>query len=367
MSKILSISWYKVLPPKFGGQKGIALFTKYLSQLHEVIFLCSKNNENTANISFKMKAELPVSKSQFLNPFCWRKITRVAKEFRPGYIIIEHPYHGIAGYRAHKKTGAKLIVHSHNIESQRFRELGKWWWKLLAKYERWAHRKADLNLFKTETDLDWAVNNFNLIKEKCVVVPYGIEAISIDKNRARTIICTRHGFSERSKIILFAGTLDYEPNARSVDLIFKEIAPKLNADDLKILICGRNNLQRYQYLKQLVYPNVLYVGEVDDIENYFAAADVFLDPVQTGGGVQSKIVEALSFHLNIVCVKSQVDKKFMLAGEKIFTSEKNDYTGMQRNIQLALEPGPPTRSEFFEYYSWENIINRLNEKLAAGE
>jgi glycosyltransferase involved in cell wall biosynthesis len=363
MSRILSISWYKVLPPKYGGQKGIALFTKYLSQIHQVVLLCSKNNELSTDMPFQIKAELPNSRSQFLNPFCWRKIVRIASEFQPGYIIVEHPYHGIAGYRACKKTGAKLIVHSHNIESQRFRELGKWWWKLFAKYERWVHRKADLNLFKTENDLQWAAGHFGLDKNKCTIVPFGIEDHSMDKERSREIICKKHNITRETKLLLFAGTLDYGPNARAVDLIFKEIAPGLKDDDLKILICGRNNSQQYQYLKKLTHPNVLYVGEVEDIENYFAAADVFLDPVETGGGIQTKVIEALSYNLNIVCFKDVADEQFIVAGEKIFVGEKNDYDAMTKNIYSALGKSLSTRPEFFEYYSWINIVNRLNKKL----
>lgn len=41
MSKILSIVWYKVLPPVFGGQKGIAGFNKHLAKHHPLVCLCS--------------------------------------------------------------------------------------------------------------------------------------------------------------------------------------------------------------------------------------------------------------------------------------------------------------------------------------
>jgi len=366
MSRILSISWYKVLPPKYGGQKDIALFTKYLSQIHQVVLLCSKNNERAIDMPFETRAELSNSRSQFLNPFCWRKISASAKWFQPSTIILEHPYHGIAGWFAAKKTGAKLIVHSHNIESERFKSFGKWWWRALAKYEKWVHQKADLSLFKTEKDLHWAVAHFGLDNNKCMIIPFGIEDHAIDKKRSREAVCKRHNLPAEAKILLFAATLDYGPNARAVELIFKEIATRLNHDDLKILICGRNNLQQYQYLKELRHPNVLYAGEVEDIENYFAAADIFLDPVETGGGVQTKIIEALSYGLNVVCFKDLADKQFYLAGEKIFISEKNDYDAMIKNICSALEKDLPTRSEFFEYYSWKNIIQRLNEKLTVG-
>jgi glycosyltransferase involved in cell wall biosynthesis len=159
--------------------------------------------------------------------------------------------------------------------------------------------------------------------------------------------------------------LDYEPNAKAVEMVFKKIAPRLNGD-MKILICGRNDLKKFQHLRQLTYPNVIYCGEVEDIENYFAAADIFLDPVETGGGIQSKIIEALSYNLNVVCFNDQADKQFTIAGKKVFTSDRSDYDGMVKNIHRAFIENPPTRPEFFKYYDWTNIIKRLNEKLTAG-
>jgi hypothetical protein len=106
------------------------------------------------------------------------------------------------------------------------------------------------------------------------------------------------------------------------------------------------------------------VGEVEDIENYFAGADVFLDPVETGGGIQSKIIEALKCNLNVVCFKDQVDDQLTrVAGEKIFMSASGDYEGMVENIVLALHTTPQIRAAFFEYYDWSNIVRRLNEKL----
>jgi hypothetical protein len=65
MSKILSVVWYKVFPAKYGGQKGIVLFTQYLAQFHEVVLLCSKNNL-AEDLPFKIRPEL--SKLQITIP-----------------------------------------------------------------------------------------------------------------------------------------------------------------------------------------------------------------------------------------------------------------------------------------------------------
>jgi len=367
MSRILSIAWYKVFPPEYGGQKGIALFTRSLSRYHDLVFLCSKNNHSTET-GFKIRPVLPLSKLQFLDPFCRNKIIHVAKELKPDYIILEHPYHGFAGLAAAKKTGAKLVVHSHNIESERFRRMGKWWWRILRSFESRIHRHANLNLFKTDGDLEFAVEHFRIESSKCLVIPYCTEKKNVDQEQAKKLIISRHQLSPREKILLFAGTLDYAPNAKAVEFIYHELAPKLFLErpGVKIMICGRNRSKNFQHLKTLNSPNVLYAGEVDDIENYFAAADVFIDPVNAAGGIQTKIIEALGYDLNVVCFEELADKKMLsLSDGKIFVSGKNDIDTFMKNIFLAMEKKNPVTAAFFEYFNWENQIKKLNEKLST--
>ena len=198
--RVLSIAWYKILPAKYGGQKGIALFNNELAKHFPLITLCSQNNEQFGEVPYKLIPGLPVSKWQFLSPSAWKKIQRTASKENVTHIILEHPYHGIAAIRARKQTPAKLIVHSHNIESLRFKQLGKWWWRFLAHYEKWVHRCADLNLFKTDSDQHWAINHFGLNIEKCMVVPYGTTVFPFsDNSHLRSILQKRHSILPHEK------------------------------------------------------------------------------------------------------------------------------------------------------------------------
>jgi glycosyltransferase involved in cell wall biosynthesis len=367
MAKILSIVWYKVLPAKYGGQKGIANFNKYLGRQEELVCLCSKNNEPAGQLSYKLIPELPINKWQFINPFTWQKIISTVKKEKPSHIILEHPYHGIAGWLAKRKTGAKLAVHSHNIEYQRFRQSGKWWWPLLYRYEKWVHRRADLNLFKTEADLEQAVVSFKLKPDKCTVLPYGIdpEEIKPSKDTARKLIIERHGLKTGNKILIFAGTLDYKPNADAAENIYKEIAPMLAAQNFagKIIICGRNYEKNYEYLKQLSHPLVIQAGEVNDIENYFAAADLFINPVMSGGGVQTKNIDAASFHLPVVdfSMSEELAKKGTTIN-KLFSARLGDFTGFTEKIMAALNKTPGQVNNL-PSQSWANIASALAEWL----
>lgn len=365
MEKILSIVWYKIMPPLFGGQRAIAGFNKHLAKHHPLVCLCSKNNEQADDLFYKVLPELPISKLQFINPFVWQKIRAVAKREKPTHIICEHPYHGIAALLAAKTIKAKLIIHSHNIESERFKQAGKFWWKLLKTYERWVHRKADLNLFITDIDRNFAVTYFELTSDKCIVIPYGIEKLLPNENAGK-LIRQRHHIPENEKIILFAGTLDYEPNATGVKNIYSKIVPELenSGTPYKIIICGRNRKSSFNYLNRLSHPSVINAGEVNDIENYFQAADVFVNPVQSGGGVQTKNIDAIANYCPVVCFENMLaGLPLELCGNKLLFAGEDDWKNFIASTITAMQQEEKTPDAFFAYFDWGNSIKALNERL----
>jgi hypothetical protein len=364
-TRILSIVWYKVLPARFGGQKGIAHFNEALGKLFPLVCLCSRNNEPPSNLSYSVIPVLPVSKWQFLNPFIQQKIVSIAKKEKPTHIILEHPYHAKAALKACRASGAKLIVHSHNIESERYRQLGKRGWQLLYKHEKKVHQQAELSLFKTADELDFAVKNFELSPGKCLVMPYGIERPhKLNKDAARKLMAQRHGIAPNSKVLLFAGTLDYTPNEQAVISIFTQIAPLLSSD-YKIIVCGRNRIKGFEHLNDLSHPNVVLAGEVEDIENYFSAADTFINPVMTGGGVQTKNLDALAYDLNLVCfidMLSGID--LSLCGGKVFTASPGNWKEFADSIDKAMSASPTsTPTSFFDLYSFDRQVLKLAERI----
>src|SRR5829696_4598188 len=151
--KILSVVWYKVLPPNFGGQKAIAFFNEHLAWHAPLVCICSRNNSVLA-APYEIHNILPESKWQFLNPLCWRKIYQLAKKESITHLVSEFPYYGIAGFLCKKLLRVKLITNTHNIEFIRFREQKKWWWNLLFFFEKLALKKSDLVFFKTDDDKD---------------------------------------------------------------------------------------------------------------------------------------------------------------------------------------------------------------------
>ena len=364
--KILSIVWYKVLPARYGGQKGIAHFNQHLAGHYPLVCLCSSNNEPADFLSYQLKPVLPTGKWQFINPAVWWTILSEAKKIEATHVIIEHPYHAIAGYLCKIFLRTKLLIHSHNIEHTRFKEQQKWWWYLLRYFEKWAHAKADLSLFKTLNDLNYAVNNFKLDESKCMVVPYGVEKATpkILKEKAKQILASKHAEIRNKKIAFFAGTLDYLPNAKAVENIYKNVAPPLPANEYVIVICGRNTLPEFQYLKGLKHEAIVYAGEVEDLEMYYAAADVFINPLAASSGVQTKTMDALQHGLNVVCFAGNIEGVPMqLVQAKMFIATDNDWGDFVLKIITAVKFTSATPSLFFEQLSWQSITRNVAQKL----
>jgi glycosyltransferase involved in cell wall biosynthesis len=354
---IVSIVWFRIFPPRFGGQKGIALFTKYLSDCFRINCLCSDDNP-LQDEKFAVYPLLPRGKKQFLLASSYRKIVRFIKSSHCKYILMEHCYYGMAGVILKRSLNKLLIVHSHNIEYLRFKEQGSWWWPILYQIEKHTYRKADLVLFKTEQDQSFAIKKFGL-KTKTTIVPYGIERTTLHKQKSREYLENRYAIEPNQKIILFASTLDYLPNAKAVEFVYNKLAPALNDLPCRILICGRNKIKGFEYLSRLKASNVIYCGEVNNIEDYFNGADVFIDPVMIAAGVQTKIIDALSYDLNVVCFEhllNGIDVK--QTGEKVFTVRQNDAIHFVEQIKLACIVTSTIPEEFYENYEWRNIAKQ---------
>ncbi|MES2777479.1 MAG: glycosyltransferase [Bacteroidota bacterium] len=367
--KILDIVWYKFLPARFGGQKGIDGFLTALSESYEVVVLCSRDNKSEGSNCYKLLPLLPTGKWQFFNNSYRQLIKKICKEERVTHICIEHPYYARAALKVGHSLGLPVIIHNHNIESERFKSLGKWWWKIMWYYEGWACRKAGLNLFKTNTDKLYAIKHYKLPATKCMVLPYCLpqDHQALDKGAAAAATRKRFQIPATNKLLLFNGTLDYGPNAKAVERIYKNIVPLLQALSpwpFTILICGRNELPAFNYLEQLHHPMVQQTGVVENIETLVAAADLFINPVLEGGGIKTKIIDALGQHTTVVSFASGafgIDTD--CTGGKLQLCTDGDYVQFVQFIVSALQKEIVlTPQAFFDSFKWQRYIDALGSR-----
>ena len=262
MLNVLSIVSYPFLPAKMGGQKGIALFNRFFAASVNLTCITTKNNEPGLNEGYTVKNMLSNSKMRYINLFYFFTIRNEIRKNKITHLILEHPYYGWLGIMLKRFCKIRLIVHSHNIEALRFKSTGKWWWRILWKYEQWVYKNADSCFFITEEDKNYAFAQFGLDHTKCNTITYGFELnqapATEEKTVARDFLNSRYGLDKNETLLLFNGTLDYPPNLNAVDLILHRINPVLMAHpefNYRIIICGKNLPESYKELKMQIDGN----------------------------------------------------------------------------------------------------------------
>ena len=363
--KVLSLVSYKFLPPDMGGQKGIAFFNRYLAKKIQLTCVTTKNNEQVSAEGYTIKPLLGNRFYRYINLFYFFTLRRIIRTEKITHLVLEHPYYGWLGILLKWFCGIQLILHSHNIESLRFKSTGKWWWGILWHYEKKVHRQAHHNFFIQQNDYDYAIAHFKLDPELCTVITYGFEldqAPSLaDKQAAGKMLREKHNINPADKLLLFNGTLGYKPNLDALVVILEQLNPLLLAETgftYKILVCGNKLPPSYNRLLDYTDKNIIYAGFVEDINLYFRGCDIFINPVIDGGGIKTKLVEALGNDLPVVSTKSgAIGISPEITGGKLQLIADGDWKAFAKAI-CSFTPGSPIPAVFFDNFYWGNIAAR---------
>ena len=349
--KILSLVSYKFLPPDMGGQKGIAFFNRYLARETDLCCVTVMDNKEISGEGYVIRNILSDHKFRYINPRYFFTLRRIIREEQVSHLLIEHPYYGWLAILLKQFCNVKLVVHSHNIEALRFKSVGKWWYGILWNYERFTHRRADHNFFIHDDDRNYAISKFGLDPAKCTTITYGFEYPTIpaaaEKEAARKFIAGKHKIDPAEKILLFNGTLGYKPNLEALDIILQKINPQLLAAaafPYKIIICGSRLPAGYEGLVPYQDKNIIYAGFVPDINPYFKGSDIFINPVIEGGGIKTKLVEALGYDLSVVSTRSGATGiPSSITGDKMKLVEDGDWAAFTGDATPLSAHGVTTR------------------------
>ncbi len=365
LANIIDIVPYKVLPAQMGGQKGIAIFCKYLGEKNQLTVVSVKSNEKKFAENYELIPLLTDSRLRYANPLWARKIKKIAIKKNVKNIITEHPYMAWIGWMLKKQLKLKWFVHSHNIEFERFRTLDKWWWRILKRYETWAYKNADGVFFVSPEDIQFAVEHKMVKEENAFLVDYGIELKEMpdDIQFQKEKIYSKYKIPNDCKMLFFNGALSYKPNTDALNFILHEINPILFQQkniNYRIMICGRDLPASFNNLKNYADKNIIYAGFVDDISAYFKAADIFLNPVITGGGVKTKVIDAIGYGATVIsCNTGAAGINLHACGNKIKIVNDNDANAFVNAVLQVANQSIKTPATYYEYYYWGNIIKRV--------
>ncbi|MDE3126343.1 MAG: glycosyltransferase family 4 protein [Bacteroidota bacterium] len=367
---ILALISYKVFPAEMGGQKGIADFYHYLSTYDQITILASKNNAlNDIPFVSKFNYMFPHGKG-LLNLLKLPFVVQLIYKKKIDLIIVEHSYWGWYGYILRLITGVPFIIHSHNIEAFRFKMQGNKFWRFYGIYEKKIHQLCNYQFFKCADDADYAFHFWHIPYSKMVIIPYGTHFATTPetdyKINARNTLIHQFKISPNTFLLLFNGTLNYTPNKEALEKILQNIVPALKQANFLfcLLICGKNLPQKFKHQIEKQYPEIQYIGFVDNFNLIMAGVDALILPGMLATGIKTKIIEALA--LNTVVITTKTGARGIPDDTNLTNLIcVNDKDGNAFNKEIiSLQPSKCcTPQSFYNTFYWGNIAKMAHEML----
>ena len=358
---LLSIAPYRILPPTTGGHLGIAMMHQYLGLACEDHLAGTADNEATSDWNFHFHPVFPPKPSRYI-PFAnTTALTKLGKNVGADAVWCEHPYMAPTASSIARKLGVKWYLRSHNIESQRFRELRKRWWPLMARYEGWAVRAAAGTFFVTAEDADWAVRHYNLSRAKAHVAPYGtpLEAAPVADFSIKARVASALGLDAQKRWAYFLGAMAYTPNSDAVRYILDEVLPRLGHDVL-VLFAGKGLPEDLQQRITATDGRARYLGFLPDLHDFLLAQDVMLNPVLSGGGIKTKAVEALAYGKPVVSTSSGAAGLMREAcGNALYILPDGDWESFAAAAKEAAAKKTIVPAAFYREYFWGSIARDI--------
>ncbi|KPK36127.1 MAG: hypothetical protein AMJ65_16650 [Phycisphaerae bacterium SG8_4] len=237
---------------------------------------------------------------------------RVLRNGDHDFIFADCEKAGLYAYLLSKKCGLPFIYNSHNVEYQRYISMAN---TNVLRYvfvpyvyaiERLACSNAALTISISQSDASvlqkWSGPS------KIRVLPCAFDEESINPF-----------YDERPAarpVVLMVGNFSYGANRSSAYRVAREIVPAVvhRQPDVNFRFVGGG------FPEDIQHANIQAAGFVSDLKSEYEKASVIIAPIEIGGGVKIKVVEALA------------SGKFLVTTEK--GMEGIDYAGL-RNVVVT--------------------------------
>jgi polysaccharide biosynthesis protein PslH len=259
---------------------------------------------------------------------------------------------------------AKVVMRAHNIEHEIWQRtvtqqkgLKKWYIGNLASRIRRMELRF-LNLYDAVLPIT-SRDGEMLRKFGCRlpshVVPTGVNSGDL--------------LADNSKLefpsIFHIGALDWMPNQEGLTWFFENVWGMIleKHPDLHFYLAGRNAPRHFM---ELSYPNVVFVGEVEDAYEFMRKGAVMIVPVLSGSGMRIKIIEGMALGKAIVTTTVGTEGIATTHGKDILIAD--DPGQFARNVcalvedrNYCMEIGENARKFVVGHYDNDAITSSLAE------
>ena len=182
---------------------------------------------------------------------------------------------------------------------------------------------------------------------------------------------TDYFYPQKTKLnntICFVGSMQYIPNSEAAIYFSTKVFPLIKKEipDAKFKIIGAN--PRKDLLETVKgIEGVEVTGKVDDVREYMKDCKVSVCPVKIAGGIQNKILEAMSMGIPVVTTPEGAEG--LCATEDILqvATFNDDFAkkvvNIMKNDVLQKEISIKSRKFTLSNFSWVRCIDSWNELI----
>lgn len=232
--------------------------------------------------------------------------------------------------------------------------------KLTDNYERRSLPSIAKVLLLSESDMHDMCNHGEYKNLSCM--PYGVEL----RDPAAIV-----GYEERERAIVFSGNMYHPPNIDGLIFFLKDIFPLVLKEYPSALlwIVGAQPDGRIYEAAEKFGKQVVITGRVDDITVYIKRASLSICPVRLKIGVQTKILEALSWGTPVVTTSAGNSGIGGISGTH-FWVEDDPLQFAKKVVGLLQGHEWETLSKegkklVIEQFSWESSVAILEQQIES--
>jgi polysaccharide biosynthesis protein PslH len=392
----MKIHWVKagkILPVDTGGKIRSFNILRHLAREHEIVFLSYYGGPQDAAYETAIKQLLPGAQpiqvdgpvggfAQSLDyllrlpssaPYAVRKFSHrkvheaVAQWLKAGSLDVAVCDFLSASLNIPLNSLIPVVLFQHNVETMLWRRMAdkeknplrKLSYAIearkMARYETRSLQRFQHIIAVSENDRDTMLT----LSPRCpiTVVPTGVDT------EQYKVVPSVLGIPP---LVVFTGSMDWEPNIDAMEYFCKEIWPAVLAGfpDARFQIVGRNPNAR---VRRLASASVEVTGTVASVIDYLRAATVVIVPLRIGGGTRLKIFEAMAMAKAMVSTSIGAEGLDVTDGRDLLIAD-NAQLFADSILRLLRDPKLRRSCEqaaaaLAARYDWSQIARRFSDVL----
>jgi polysaccharide biosynthesis protein PslH len=345
---ILWVKGGKLVPVDTGGKIRSYNILRHLARNHNVTLLSYYGGSRDVGYEAKIKNELsgthtistaapeatlpqvldyigrlpssaPYAVTKFTDPEVRRTVTQWLSERRFDVAVCDFLS---ASLNFPAEPAIPSVLFQHNVETVLWRRLAKVEQSLprrlsyrieaakMARYEQKALAKFHHVIAVSEQDREQMLG----FSPDCAisVVPTGVDTEQY---------AVAPPASADPPVVVFTGSMDWEPNIDAVEYFCREIWPVVLTDfpTVRFQIVGRNPQGR---IRRLESASVEVTGTVPSVADYLRDATVVIVPLRIGGGTRLKIFEAMAMGKALISTSIGAEGLDVVNGRDLLLAEE---------------------------------------------